>query len=39
MEDFVVHTITPLFVGVVMITLSIFLGLVCVFIYKEIKNN
>jgi hypothetical protein len=39
MEDFVMHTIAPLFLGAIMITLTILLGFMCVFFYKEFLNN
>jgi uncharacterized membrane protein YqiK len=39
MEEFVMHTITPLFLGAIMIALTIILGIICVFFYKEIRNN
>jgi hypothetical protein len=39
MEDFVMHTIAPLFLGAIMITLTIILGFICVFFFKEIINN
>jgi hypothetical protein len=39
MENFVMHTIAPIFLGTIMITLTILLGLICVYFIKEMLNN